>query len=153
MNSDQLNEILKKPGYGIVGTIPKSSIRSTIGPGTNGDSYRGARSEHDLESDISDESLGAKKLQINYSGKVRVRVTFYRRRLADYSRAISEKALVDCLQYGGIIQGDSEEEIWLEDGGQKKVESDQEEKTVLELFYQDVDFDNLWVPAKQNKAR
>lgn len=106
-----------------------------------------------MESDSSDESVCPEKLQINYSGKVRVRVTFYRRRLADYSRAISEKALVDCLQYAGLVGGDSEEEIWLEDGGQKKVESNEEERTEIELFYPEVDLDNLWKPAKQNKAR
>jgi hypothetical protein len=144
MTNEQLQTILGRPGYGIVSTIRKSSIKSEI---------VGSREINHLEPDSSDESLCAEKLQINYSGKVRIRITFYRRRLADYSRAISEKALVDCLQYAGLIKGDSEEEIWLEDGGQKKVETDEEERTELEIFYPEVDLDNLWVKAKPNKAR
>ncbi len=148
MTEDDLNKILSRPGYkiesGIKSCLPQRTVESEI---------KRAGEKHYLESIASDESVHAEKLQINYSGKVRVRITFYRRRLADYSRAISEKALVDCLQYAGIISGDSEKEIWLEDGGQKKVESDEEERTEIELFYEDVDYENLWVPAKSNKAR
>jgi hypothetical protein len=148
MTNEHLQAILSKPGYGIVSTIGKSSIKSQI---------VGSREIDNLESDSGDESLRSEKLQINYSGKVRVRITFYRRRLADYgegcSRAVSEKAIIDCLVYAGLIEGDSGEEIWLEDGGQKKVKTDEEERTELEIFYPEVDLDNLWIKAKENKAR
>jgi hypothetical protein len=149
MTEDDLNKILSRPGY----SISESRIKSCIGPSTIESQIKREREIDNLESASSDESLHAKKLQVNYSGKVRVCFTFYRRRLADYSRAISEKALVDCLQYAGLIEGDSEKEIWLQDGGQKKVETDEEERTEIEIFYESVDLDNLWIPAKQNKAR
>ncbi len=150
MTKADAKRIAKQPGYAIIGR----GIQSTIGSSTIESQISRSRKEHYLESDSSDASLQAEKLQVNYSGKVRVRITFYRRRLADYSRAISEKALVDCLQYAGLIEGDSEKEIWYEDGGQKKVESDQEERTEIELIYEEVDLDNLWVPViKSNKSR
>lgn len=149
MTEDDLNKILSRPGY----SISEPRIKSCIGPSLIESQIKREREIDHLESASSDESLHAKKLQINYSGKVLVRFTFYRRRLADYSRAISEKALVDCLQYAGLIEGDSEKEIRLEDGGQKKVETDEEERTEIEIIYEEVDLDNLWIPAKQNKAR
>ena len=149
MTNEDLNSILARPGY----AISEPTVKSCIGQRTIESQIKREREIDNLESASSDESLHAKKLQVNYSGKVRVRFTFYRRRLADYSRAISEKALVDCLQYAGLIEGDSEKEIWLEDGGQKKVESDEEERTEIELIYEEVDFDNFWIQAKSNKAR
>jgi hypothetical protein len=153
MNESDLNKIIKKPNYGISAAFSKPSIKSGIRPGASSSKDCDSWSLHDLESNTRDESLRAKKLQIGYSGKVRVVIRFYRRRLADYSRAISEKALIDCLQYAGLIQGDSETEIWLEDGGQEKVGSNEEERTEIELYYPEVDLDNSWVQAKDNKLR
>jgi len=156
ITSDKLKEILAKPGYGIPSRI-KSSLQSPIQRfGSLREADRTGE-VHDVESDPDHGSLDSKKLQVGYSGKVRIRVTFYRRRLADYgeecSRAVSEKALIDCLVYAGLIQGDSGREIWLEDGGQKKVGTNEEERTELELFYTGVDLENPWVKAKQNLAR
>jgi hypothetical protein len=151
-----LRKILNRKGYGLA-----SGIKSGIAEAAKLAKLRkeagledsGSGPANDLEPDSGDESLCAKKLQIGYSGKVRVRIKFYRRRLADYSRAISEKALVDCLQYAGLIQGDSEKEIWLEDGGQEKVGTDEEERTEIILEYEGVNLDDPWIPAKQNLAR
>lgn len=144
MNEEDLKRITSKPGYGIVG-----GIQGTVRAGAALSKDRSSGTLDDLESDTGDGSLDAKKLQVGYSGKVRVRVTFYRRRLADYgeecSRAVSEKALIDCLVYAGLIKGDSGEEIWVEDGGQKKVESNEEEKTVIELQYDGVNYDDPWI--------
>ena len=151
LNESDFQGILRKPGYGIAAS--GGGISGTLRAGASLSKAGGSGSLDDLESNSGDESLAAKRVQVSYSGKVHIRITFYRRRLADYSRAISEKALVDCLQYAGLISGDSEKEIWLEDGGQKKVESDEEERTELEIFYPEVDYDNLWVPAKAHKGR
>jgi hypothetical protein len=106
-----------------------------------------------LESDTLHAQVGPKKLQIRCREKIRVCVTFYRRRLADYSRAISEKALVDCLTKSGLLAGDSEKEIWLVDGGQKKVETNEEERTELEIDYPSVDLDNLWEESARHDGR
>lgn len=148
MTEDDLNKILSRKGYAI-----ESRIKPAIGKRTIESCLDRARQEHDLESTADDESLHAKKLQINYSGKPEIRIVFYRHRLADHSRAISEKALVDCLQYAGLIEGDSEEEIRLTHVVQEKIGKDQEERTTVEIIYPEVDLDNLWVPAKTNKAR
>lgn len=148
MDEHDLQRILSRKGYAI-----ESGIKSTIGKRTVESEVKRAGEINYLESTAGDESLYAEKLQINYSGKPEIRITFYRHRLADHSRAISEKALVDCLQYAGLIEGDSEEEIRLTNVVQKKIGKDEEERTEIELIYDDVDLDNLWVPAKSNKAR
>jgi hypothetical protein len=149
LTEEDLNKIVSKKGYGVI----SSSIKSSLGQRAISSEIDRQRQEHDLEPNPSDESLGSKKLQIGCSGKVHVFIKFYRRRLADYSRAISEKAIVDCLQYAGIISGDSEKEIWLEDGGQEKVESNEEERTELTISYPEVDLDNLWEKAPDSKIR
>jgi hypothetical protein len=142
--SSELDKLVSRVGYG---------IKSSLGKGSAGRKDRDSGEVNDLERDSGDELEGPEKLQVGCSGKVRVRIKFYRHRLADYSRAISEKALVDCLQYAGLISGDSEKEIWLIDDGQIKVGSKAEERVELTLEYPEVDYDNLWVAAKQNKGR
>jgi hypothetical protein len=142
--SRELDKLVSRVGYG---------VSSVIGKGSAGRKDRGSRSIDDVEPNPADELEGPEKVQVGCSGKVRVSIKFYRYRLADYSRAISEKALIDCLQYAGLISGDSEEEIWLEDLGQAKVGSKAEERTELVLEYGGVNYDNPWITAKQNKSR
>lgn len=153
ITSDDLKALLGKRGYGIESSIGQGGIKSTIRPSTIASTISGAGKIDDLESDIVAQPLGSKKLQINYSGKPEIRITFYRHRLADHSRAISEKAMVDSLQYAGIIKGDSEEEIRLTDVVQKKIGTDEEENTTIEIIYPEVDFDNFWVKAAEHKGR
>ena len=102
--------------------------------------------KQDMEQPVSHESLLSQWLQIGTTKKVCVRLRFYRRRLADYSRAISEKADIDCCTQSGLIEDDSEDEILLIDEGQFKVGSKEEERVEITLEYEDVDLDNLWVP-------
>lgn len=144
MTDDDLNKILARPGYKI-----QSGIQSSLGKGSLGAKARSERENEDLESTFGDESLRAKAVSLNYSGKCKVRLKFYRRRLADYSRAISEKAMVDALVYAGLIRDDSEKEIWLEDEGQEKVESNEEERTEIVLEYSEFDFDNPFVKRER----
>ena len=149
MTQKDVKRIISKPGYAVAGR----SIQSSFGQSAIESQIKRSRQEHDLESDSGDASLQAEKLQVNYSGKPEIRITFYRHRLADHSRAVSEKALVDSLQYAGLIKGDSEEEIRLTDVVQKKIGTDEEERTEVEIIYPEVDLDNLWIQAKQNLAR
>lgn len=142
--SGELASEIKRQQYGIENQVGTGGISSEI--------IR-SRTVSDLEPTSELESLRAKKLSLNYTGKVRVSIKFYRKRLADYSRAISEKALIDCLQYAGLISGDSEKEIWLIDEGQFKVEKDSEERTEITLEYADIDYDNLWIKAKDHGGR
>jgi hypothetical protein len=74
-------------------------------------------------------------------------------RLADHHRSISEKALIDALQYCGAIGGDSEREIRLFVEDQVKVGSKAEERTEVVIEYPEVDFDNLWIPRKRTDGR
>ncbi len=151
MNEKDLQKIVKRKGYGVAAS--GAGIKGTLRAWASLSKDSGSGEEHDLEPDSRHEQMGAKKLQISYTGEVQVRITFYRRRLADYSRAISEKALVDCLRHVGFIRDDKEGEIRLEDGGQHKVGSDEEERTEIELSYPEVDFDNLWVTDKRIDGR
>lgn len=144
ISESQLAELVRKQGYGVHSQIGKRAIGSQLS---------GPRPKHDLEPAPVDELEGPEVLQIGCAGKVRVRIKFYRHRLADYSRAISEKALIDCLQYAGIIRGDSEKEIWLEDEGQVKVATKAEERTELILEFPEVDYDNLWEKRNRKDGR
>lgn len=91
------------------------------------------------------ESLRAQAVALNYTGKCTVRIKFYRKRLADYSRANCEKYLIDSLTYAGLIRDDSEDEILLIDEGQEKVATDKEERVEISLEYESVDEGKLWV--------
>lgn len=144
MDGKSLDQILKSGKYTIVSSIGKGAIDS---------SFSSAGSLNNVESDSGDEQVGSEGIQIRSSGKVQIRIKFYRRRLADYSRAISEKALIDCLQYAGLICGDSEKEIRLIDEGQEKVNSKEEERTEITIEYPEVDFDNLYEERKRKDGR
>jgi len=134
-SQSELARIINKQHYGITSELGKRSVSSSFGKGANGSKAGDTGAVNDLEPIAGNEQVGAEVLQIKCAGKVRVRIKFYRRRLADYSRAISEKAIIDALQYAGAIRGDSEKEIWLIDEGQEKVESKDLERTEITLEY------------------
>jgi len=145
MNNDELKTILGRPGYGIASSIPKG-VKHAFGKGSNGGKAGGEGEDSHMEPTSGHESLLAEAVSLNYTGRCIVRIKFYRRRLADYSRAISEKAQIDALVYGGALRDDSEKEIQLIDEGQFKVETNEEERTEIAIEYPEVDFDNLFVP-------
>ena len=142
LTNQDLAKLTVRKGHGIASSIGRSGIVSEIGNGSARPEAGDPRAIDNVERNPADEPVGPVRLQIKSSGKIRVRIKFFRYRLADYSRAISEKALVDCLQYAGLIPNDSEKEIWLEDEGQVKVGSREEEKTEIVLHYEGVDYDN-----------
>ena len=155
MNEKQLRKVASRKGYGVpkgFGCKPAFSHHGNPDTASEIGSWKArvedndSGQEQDLESTSGHESFLAQCLQIGTTEKVRVRLRFYRRRLADYSRAISEKADVDCLTQSGLIEDDQEACIQLIDEGQVKVESNEEERVEIVLEYDDVDLDNLWVP-------
>lgn len=141
MTNDDLQNILKRKGYGI-----QSGLKSSLGKGAVASSLGGSGKIDDVEHATCNAPLRSEAVSFNYAGKCRISIRFYRRRLADYSRAISEKAMLDSLVYASLIRDDSEAEIQLCDLGQVKVESDAEERTEIDLEYLEVDFDNPWIP-------
>lgn len=143
-SSTQLRDVLSRQGIGIASAFGKRAI---------GRSFDDSGSEHNLESNLGDELEGPKKLQIRCAGKVTVRIKFYRHKLADYSRAISEKALVDSLCYCGSLGGDTEKDIRLIDEGQEKVDSKDQERTEVTIEYPEVDFANFWEYSKRTDGR
>lgn len=142
--SSELEQIAKRLKYGVPNAFGKGSVKS---------SFSNTRSLNNLESDFTNALQGEKSLQVAYSGRPLVRITFYRHRLADHSRAISEKALVDALQYCGAICGDSQAQIRLEVQDQVKVGSKAEERTEVLIEYDEVDFDNLFVAKGRTDGR
>lgn len=144
VTEEELKQILTKKGYGL-----NYSIGGGIGKGSIASSLGDSGEDEDVEPASGDASLRSEALSLNYSGRCIVRIKFYRRRLADYSRAISEKAIIDALVYGGALRDDSEKEICLIDEGQVKVETDAEERTEINLEYTEVDLDNLFVPREK----
>lgn len=137
ITNDELQSILKRKGYGIHSEVGKKGIASEIS---------GAGPSGNVEPSGGYESLRQEAVALNYSGKCTVRIKFFRKRLADYSRANCEKYLIDSAVYGGIIRDDSEKEIRLIDEGQVKVDTEAEERVEINFEYEEVDLDNLWVP-------
>lgn len=140
---------LKSRGYGIPTAFSKRGNPDTASQiGAWKASYKDNDSGEvkDMEQSLSHESLLAQCLQIGTSAQVRVSIEFFRRKTADYSRAISEKADIDCLTQCGFIEDDKEPIILLQDLGQTKVESNEEERVEITLEYEDIDLDNPWVP-------
>lgn len=140
MDNGELSKIIKRPGYGVASAFNKGSFKAQAS---------GSREMRDVESGRGYESLRAEAVAINYTGKCIIRIKFYRRRLADYSRANCEKYIIDSLTYAGVIRDDSETEIQLIDEGQEKVATPEEERVEITLEYSEVDFDNLWVKREK----
>jgi hypothetical protein len=145
ISQEELDKILTKKGYGLSGGLSSGGIKSTLGSGTLGSKGHDTGKDGDVEPNSGDEPLRSKSLSLNYTGKVLVRIKFYRRRLADYSRAISEKAWIDAIVASGALRDDTEKEIRLQDDGQEKVETNEEERMEITLEYEDFDFDNPFV--------
>lgn len=145
INEDELAKILKRKGYGIQSELGKSQIGKT---GVASEISSSGKS-CDVEPSGGYESLRSEAVALNYTGICVVRIRFFRKRLADYSRANCEKYLIDSLTYAGIIRDDSEKEIRLIDEGQVKVDTDAEERVEITLEFPEVDLDNLWVPRKR----
>ncbi len=146
MTEDDLKEILKRPNYGIAGTI-KSSIKSSIGKGTIASEIRDSGEAADLEQHTRCQSVRAEKDTINYKGQCCIRVKVFRKRLADPDGNCYKYA-IDFLRYCGALADDNEREVRIIFEGQTKVGTDQEEKTEITIEYQEVDFDNLWVKTR-----
>jgi hypothetical protein len=142
--SGELAKLVKRQGIGIKCSLGKGSVGLKIG---------NSRTVNNLESDSEYAFQGEKKLQINSAGKAVVSIKFFRSRLADYSRAISEKALIDALCYAGALRGDSEKEIRVIDLGQEKVADKSQERTEITIEYPEVDFDNLFVADGRTDGR
>jgi len=139
MSKKDLAALIKKNGI-------KSSIESEFG-GTSPRTKAGnPRKVRNMERSCGEESLLPERLSLQSSGICEVVFTVYRRYLADYSRANSEKAYIDCLVELGFIPDDSEKEIRLIDGGQHKVKTNAEERVEIELRFPSVDLDKLWGP-------
>lgn len=140
----ELTKLVKRLKYGVPNAFGKGAFKAN---------NNSSGAEHNLESITESSFQGEKGLQINYTGKVLVSIVFYRYRLADYDRAISEKALLDCAIYSGLIRDDSLSEIRFGSCCQKKVGSKAEERTEITLEYPEVDFDNLWVRTGRTDGR
>lgn len=83
------------------------------------------------EQTVRDESLAKAKGKESYTGRVRVSVTSYRRRLADLDN-LAPKYFVDCLRYAGIIPDDDPQSIDYT-VSQIKVRKKEEERTTIEI--------------------
>ncbi len=152
ITESELQTILRRKGYGIGGGVG-GGLTTSIVSRSHDPKDRSPRPIDDVEPDSGDEQVGSEILQIRCAGKVVVRIKFYRRRLADYSRAVSEKALIDALAYAGALSGDTEKEIRLIDEGQEKVDSKDQERTEITLEYPEVDFSNLWEEKTRKDGR
>lgn len=102
----------------------------------------------DLEPCFGNEPLGTETLTLKYSGKCKVSLKFYRKRLADVDGNCGKYHL-DFFRYCGAIRDDSVEEIVYEVLPQEKVSSEAEERVEIFLEYDFVDPNNLFEPRKK----
>ncbi len=72
------------------------------------------------------------QVQTVYSGRVRICITSFRRRLLDEDN-LCEKYLCDCLRYAGIISGDSPDKAKIE-VSQVKISSKEPERTQVNNY-------------------
>lgn len=87
------------------------------------------------EPPVCHEPLAAHDGEAPDSGLISLRITSYRRKLLDRSNLYGgAKYVEDCCVYAGLLPGDSEREINLQ-VRQVKVDSREEEKTVIEITY------------------
>jgi len=152
LKQEDLEKILAKPGYAVASSFRKP-IQTSLGKATVRSGISGAGATSDMERVSGHESLPTERVALNYTGRVRVGIKFYRRRLADYSRANCEKFVIDAARYAGLLLDDSEAHMDLCDEGQVKVESEQQERIELTFTYESVDFDNLWVRHHRQDGR
>lgn len=95
---------------------------------------RGAQAA-EPEPPVCHESLAANDGEAPDSSLISLRITSYRRKLLDRSNLYGGcKYVEDCCVYAGLLPGDSEREINLQ-VRQVKVDSREEEKTVIEITY------------------
>jgi len=93
------------------------------------DSAGGAPPRAVVEQVVCNESVATATREAPNTGRFRVRITGYRRRLLDPDN-LCAKYFVDCLRYAGLIPNDREQDITLE-VGQIKVAKKENERTEI----------------------
>lgn len=151
MKQEDLDKILAKPGYKLASF--SKPIQSSLGKATLRSEIGGKGQTRYMERVSGHEPVPTERVALNYTGRVRVGIKFYRRRLADYSRANCEKFVIDAARYAGLLLDDTEAHLDLVDEGQVKVDTEQDERIELTFTYEAVDFDHLWVTHKRQDGR
>jgi hypothetical protein len=153
MDQKTLNEITARKGYAIIGGSKLKRIPSSFGSDASRREARGEGTPSDVERSTRHEPVPTERVALNYTGRVRVSIEFYRRRLADYSRANCEKYVIDAARYAGLLLDDSEAHMELIDLGQVKVERVEDERIEMTFEYPDVDLTNLWKTHPRQDGR
>lgn len=135
MDHAELNNLLKKPGYGIASSFGKGSVKS---------SFHNAGASPNVEPCVGLEPICEEKTTLNYSGQCVVRVKAYRKRLCDVE-GNCYKYHLDFLRYCGAIKDDDVKAIRLVIEDQEKVATEAEERLEIVVEYPDFDFDNPFV--------
>lgn len=155
MTKDEFNKLTRKKGYGIAaGFKPalKASFRPAFGKGSSPDQDSDPDALPELESGSEHGQVGEAQVALNYSGIVHIKFQVFRYRLLDYSECNVEKYWVDCCTYGNIIVGDAEGQIKFTTLPQVKIPKTEQERVEITLEYEDLDYDNPWVP-KETKTK
>ncbi len=141
MDNEQLNKILARPGYGLVGTI-KGGIKGSFKRQKVVDQAGGEGKMSLLERSIGHESLRPKDLAIPDSGRCAICIKVYRRRLTDTGNDCW-KYHIDALRYLGMLADDNDAKVSITEEHHEKVESNEEERVEITLTYEGVDFSDL----------
>lgn len=90
------------------------------------------RQDAPVERHLGHAPLEASQVQGGATGRVLVRVTSIRRRLADED-GLCEKYHVDCCRYAGLLRDDSPEQTEIQTR-QRKAAKGEEEHTLIEII-------------------
>lgn len=107
--------------------FPNASEQCLLANASDHGTPSGAQPERAL----FDAALGSPQGETSHPGRVRIRITSYRRRLLDPDNLAGGcKYFVDCCRYSGLVRGDSPADIEFA-AAQEKVGSKEDERTEI----------------------
>lgn len=136
ISQDQLDKILKKPGYGIQSSIGKG-LQSSLGQGSVKSEVSDKGSLSNVERSAGHESLLQEGATLSYTGRCSISVKVYRRRLTD-PLGDCHKYHIDSLRYAGLIRDDTDAEVSVTEEPHEKVKTEAEERVEITLNYEKV---------------
>lgn len=141
-NSQDLETVLKRKGYGIADTIGERSMASTIGRQNLLNKAGGYGEMSIMERSVGPASVRPQDLTIPHSGRVFVRIKVFRQRLTDTGNDCWKYHL-DACRYLGLLADDNDATIHLAEEPHERVKTKEEERVEITLTYEGTSVDDV----------